>query len=58
MTFARRLARPGPKRILSQDGGGTRGIVSLGFLAEIERALCGDDPEAQLPNHFDLIGAS
>ena len=57
-SLARRLARPGPKRILSLDGGGTRGIVSLGFLAEIERALCGDDPAARLADHFDLIGGT
>lgn len=58
ITLARRLARPGPKRILSLDGGGTRGIVSLGFLAEIERALCGDDPAGRLADHFDLIGGT
>lgn len=58
MNLAERLARPGPKRILSLDGGGTRGIVSLGFLADIERALCGDDPEARLVDHFDLIGGT
>jgi predicted acylesterase/phospholipase RssA len=58
MSLAERLARPGPKRILSLDGGGTRGIVSLAFLAEIERALCGDDPAACLADHFDLIGGT
>jgi hypothetical protein len=35
MTMAKRLTRPGPKRILSLDGDGTRGIVSLAFLADI-----------------------
>ena len=57
-TLAERLACPGPKRILALDGGGTRGIVSLAFLAQIERALCGEDPAACLADHFDLIGGT
>ena len=58
MTLAERLVAPGTKRILSLDGGGTRGIVSLAFLLEIERSLCGEDPEACLADHFDLIGGT
>jgi uncharacterized protein len=58
MILASRLSRPGPKRILSLDGGGTRGIVSLAFLREIERALCGERPDECLADHFDLIGGT
>lgn len=57
MTLTVRLTRPGPKRILSLDGGGTRGIVSLAFLHEIERALCSDRDEC-IADHFDLIGGT
>ncbi|MBR0673388.1 patatin-like phospholipase family protein [Neoroseomonas soli] len=56
--LAARLARPGPKRILSLDGGGTRGVVSLAFLAGIEHALCGDRRDECLADHFDLIGGT
>lgn len=58
MTHALGLSRPGPKRILSLDGGGTRGIISLAFLREIERALCGDRGDECLADHFDLIGGT
>ena len=34
-----RLNAKGPKRILSLDGGGIRGILTLGFLEEMERIL-------------------
>lgn len=57
MTLTDRLARPGPKRILSLDGGGTRGIISLAFLREVECALCADRDEC-LADHFDLIGGT
>ena len=54
----RRLHAPGPKAILSLDGGGTRGVVSLAFLERMEAVLCGDDPAARLSDHFDLIGGT
>ena len=55
------LFGPGPKRILSLDGGGVRGIVSLAFLERIEallRARAGGDPDLRLSDHFDLIGGT
>lgn len=51
----------GPKRILSLDGGGVRGIVSLAFLKRIESLLeerHGKDPQFRLCNYFDLIAGT
>jgi len=58
--IARRLARPGPKRILSLDGGGARGIITLTFLSAIERQLRNafDKPDLVLADYFDLIGGT
>ena len=39
MMLAERLSQPGPKRLLALDGGGIRGILTLGYLAEIEANL-------------------
>ena len=41
----------GPKRILALDGGGLRGMLTLGFLRQIEkilRARHGSDPSFRL----------
>jgi patatin-like phospholipase/acyl hydrolase len=49
-----------PKRILSLDGGGIRGCLSLGYLAEIEaivRKQLNND-KAVLSDYFDLIGGT
>jgi hypothetical protein len=50
-----------PKRILTLDGGGTRGIISIAFLAEIERVLqakLGRGDDFVLADYFDLIGGT
>jgi hypothetical protein len=50
---------PGPKRILSLDGGGIRGAISVGFLEQIEsvvRSRMG--ATATLADYFDLIGGT
>lgn len=49
-----------PKRILALDGGGIRGALSLGYLAEIETILRDryNDPEFLLCDYFDLIGGT
>ena len=53
------LFGPGPKRILSLDGGGVRGAVSVAFLERIEQIL---DEQAghkvRLGDWFDLIGGT
>lgn len=56
-----RFQRPGPKRILALDGGGSRGLLSLGVLAQLERHLgerSGDPDKFRLAHYFDLIGGT
>jgi uncharacterized protein len=50
----------GPKRILSLDGGGIRGILTLEFLEVIETMLRQrhKDPNLLLCDYFDLIGGT
>lgn len=50
----------GPKRILSLDGGGIRGALTLGYLKKIETILRAkeNDPELLLCDYFDLIGGT
>jgi predicted acylesterase/phospholipase RssA len=58
---ARQLFAPGPKRILALDGGGTKGIIELAFLGQIEvllRQHHGDDPGFRLSDWFHLIGGT
>ena len=49
----------GPKRILALDGGGIRGVLTLQYLAALERRCqrTGDDKLA-LCDYFDLIGGT
>src|SRR3954464_8639425 len=62
----KRLSSDGPKRILSLDGGGIRGAVTLGFLGEIERILAERHEKNdimieagfRLHHYFDLIGGT
>ena len=52
------LFGPGPKTILSLDGGGVRGSISIAFLERIE-ALLGQGGQARrLGDFFDLIGGT
>ncbi|MFM1798058.1 MAG: hypothetical protein RLZZ117_336 [Cyanobacteriota bacterium] len=46
---------------LALDGGGMRGLVSLGFLERIERILRerdGNEPDFRLNHSFDLIAGT
>lgn len=55
-----RLKSKGPKRILALDGGGIRGILTLGFLKKIEdilRQRSGND-QLVLSDYFDFIGGT
>jgi len=60
-TLAEHFADPGPKRILALDGGGLRGILTLGILKQIEdelRKKHGNDPAFRLCHYFDLIAGT
>jgi hypothetical protein len=61
-TFAEHLdPAVGPKRILALDGGGLRGVLTLGILREIEaelRARHGGDENFRLADAFDLIAGT
>ena len=55
----RHLFGPGPKRILSIDGGGVRGIIALAFLERFEALLAEQAGRpVRLCDHFDLIGGT
>lgn len=60
MALLDRLTSPGPKRILSLDGGGIRGLITLGFLTRIEQLLRERhrNPGLRLRDYFDLIGGT
>lgn len=55
------IADGGPKRILSLDGGGVRGMISIGILEELERRLAARQAypgDFRLCHYFDLIGGT
>jgi len=55
-----RFTSPGPKRILSLDGGGIRGAITLGYLEKIESILRKryNNPNLVGSDYFDLIGGT
>lgn len=55
-----RLKSDSPKRILSLDGGGLRGCITVGFLERIEEILRErhGNPDLRLRDYFDLIGGA
>jgi hypothetical protein len=53
------LFRPGPKRILSLDGGGVRGTATVAFLERLEQEISGiEGRPTRLGDWFDLIGGT
>lgn len=61
MSVYDKLAKTGPRKLLALDGGGIRGILSLGVLAEIERLLrkaLGRDETFVLADYFDYVAGT
>jgi uncharacterized protein len=60
MSLLERLTSVGPKRVLSLDGGGIRGLITLGFLERLEQLLRlrHGQPDLRLSDYFDLIGGT
>ncbi len=61
LTRDQHFTQPGPKRILALDGGGLRGVLTLGFLAHIEALLRerhGNGAAFRLAHYFDLIAGT
>jgi len=60
LTLGGKLFGPGPKRILSLDGGGVRGLLAAGILGELERRLrlLSGKRDFRLCDYFDLIGGT
>jgi patatin-like phospholipase/acyl hydrolase len=56
-----RLNASGPKRILTLDGEGIRGALTLGYIQQMEdilRKQHNNDPKFRLCYYFDLIGGT
>ena len=56
-----RIERHGPKRVLALSGGGTRGIITIAFLEEIEKILqerSGKGELFRLSDYYDLISGT
>lgn len=58
--LAERLQGDGPRKLLSIDGGGIRGILSLAILAKIERLLIDESqrPDYRLSDYFDYVAGT
>ena len=57
LSIAERIKAPGPKKILSCDGGGILGLMSVEILARLEADLRAEqgNPDLLLCDYFDLV---
>lgn len=61
MTLQERLDAPGPKKILSLDGGGILGLITVETLIQLEATLrtqLGAGPDFVLADYFDLVAGT
>ncbi|MEA3208434.1 MAG: hypothetical protein QOE70_1491 [Chthoniobacter sp.] len=60
MNFQDKINAPGPKKLLSCDGGGIRGIISVEILAQIEAELraSSQNPKLVLADYFDYVAGT
>jgi uncharacterized protein len=61
MTLKERIHKPGPKKLLTIDGGGIRGVLSLEILRKIETILrhqSGRGDGFRLADYFDYIAGT
>ena len=60
MSVTDKLNKTGPRKLLTIDGGGIRGMLSVEVLARIEQILrqSHDDPSLKLCDYFDYIAGT
>src|SRR3954453_10331928 len=60
LKLAERLQSKAPRKLLAIDGGGIRGVLSLGVLARIESLLIAESgrPDYRLADYFDYVAGT
>ena len=60
VSLAERIHQPGPKRMLSLDGGGIRGLITIEILARLEKLLreAYGDEKLVLSDYFDYVAGT
>ena len=59
-SYLDRIDSPGPKRMLTIDGGGIRGLISIEILIRLQKLLreAYGDPTLLLADYFDYVGGT
>ena len=61
MSIAERITSPGKKKILTLDGGGIRGMITIEVLGKIEQLLrkqLNKGPDFVLADYFDFVAGT